>query len=216
VNFLRSSKEVSQWENIYKNLIICHVTLKYDVATEERKMDRFLGGLNPQLRCALSMFDFPDFQTLVNKAFIAEREHKLVSDNRPANNDHKRKFEPKKDGQPMQKARTWQQTQVEYKPNWQQNVNKTTTQVKNVVTNPIHEERQRNNSCFNCGQNGHYARQCPKNGKSNAPFKPQVNHMGHTLAKRPSKGKFITSPQKKPKRSRKSSLVCFLLMTYLQ
>ena len=78
------------------------------------------------------MFDFPDFQTLVNKAFIAEREHKLVSDNRPANNNHKRKLEPRKEGKPVQKARTWQQTQVEYKPNWQQNVNKTTTQVKNV------------------------------------------------------------------------------------
>ena len=80
---------------------------QYDVATEERKMDRFLGGLNPQLRYALSVFDFPDFQTLVNKAFIAEREHKLVSDNRPANNDHKCKFEPNKNGQPVQKARTW-------------------------------------------------------------------------------------------------------------
>src|SRR5215216_2956520 len=90
----------------------------YDVATEERKVNRFLGGLNQHLRCTLSMFDFLDFQTLVNKALIAEREHKLVHDNKPANNDHKRKFEPKKDGQPMQKARTWQQTQVEYKPNW--------------------------------------------------------------------------------------------------
>ena len=91
----------------------------YDVATEERKIDRFLGGLNLQLWCTHSMSHFPDFQTLVNKAFIAEREQKLVSDNRPTNKDHKRKFEPKKDGQPVQKARTWQQTQVEYKPNWQ-------------------------------------------------------------------------------------------------
>ena len=89
----------------------------HDVSTEERKIGRFLGGLNPQLRCTLSMFDLPDFQTLVNKAFIAEREHKLVLDNMPVNNDHKRKFEPKKDGQPVQSARTWQQTQVEYKPN---------------------------------------------------------------------------------------------------
>ena len=113
---------------------------QYDVATEERKMDRFLGGLNPQLHCALSVFYFPDFQALVNKAFIAEREHKLIPDNRPANNDHKRKFEPRKEVQPVQKARTWQHTQVDYKPNWQQNVNKTTTQVKNVVTNPMHEE----------------------------------------------------------------------------
>jgi hypothetical protein len=130
----------------------------YDVATEERKIDRFLGGLNQHLRCTLSMLDFPDFQTLVNKALTTEREHKLVQDNKAAYNDHKRKFEPKKDGQPVQKAHTWQQIQVEYKPNWQQNDNQTTTQVKNVVTSPVREECQRNNSCFSCGQTGHYAR----------------------------------------------------------
>ena len=33
----------------------------YDVATEERKIDRFLGGLNQHLRSALCMLDFPDF-----------------------------------------------------------------------------------------------------------------------------------------------------------
>ena len=97
------------------------------------------------------MFDVPDFLTLVNKALIVEREHKLMHDNKPAVNDHKRKFEPKKDMQPVQKARTWQQTQVEYKPNWQQNVNKTTTQVKNVMTSPVRKDFQRNNSCFSCG-----------------------------------------------------------------
>jgi len=89
----------------------------HDVATEERKIDWFLGGQNQHLRCTLSMFDFPDFLTLVNKALIAEREHKLLHDHKPAVNDHKRKFEPRKDMQPVQKARTWQQTQVEYKPN---------------------------------------------------------------------------------------------------
>jgi hypothetical protein len=30
----------------------------YDVATEERKIDRFLGGLNQHLLCTLSMLDF--------------------------------------------------------------------------------------------------------------------------------------------------------------
>jgi len=43
------------------------------------------------------------------------------------------------------------------------------------VTNPIRDERQRNNSCFNCGKNGHYAKQCPKNNRADAPFRPQVN-----------------------------------------
>ena len=73
----------------------------YDEATEEKKIDRFLGGLNQHLRCTLSMLDFPHLQTLVNKALIAEREHKHVYNNRPANNDHKHKFEPKTDAQPV-------------------------------------------------------------------------------------------------------------------
>ena len=147
------------------------------MATEERKMDRFLGGLNPQLRCALSMFDFPDFQTLVNKAFIAEREHKLVSDTKSAHNDHKRKFEPKKEMQPVQKVRTLQPTLMAYQPSWQQNVNKTTTQVKNDVLNPFMENRVRNNSCYSCRQTLHYAKQCPKNTRTNATFKPQIHYL---------------------------------------
>src|SRR5215216_3336352 len=82
-------------EYVHKFNHLAHYSL-YDVATEERKIDRFLGGLNQHLRCTLSMLNFPYFQTLVNKALIAEREYKLVHDNRLANNDHKRKFEPKK------------------------------------------------------------------------------------------------------------------------
>jgi hypothetical protein len=71
----------------------------HDVATEERKIDRFLGGLNLTLRCALSMLDFLDFQTLVNKALIAKREHKLVNDHKTVYEDRKCKFEPNKEGQ---------------------------------------------------------------------------------------------------------------------
>jgi hypothetical protein len=97
----------------------------HDVDTEERKIDRFLGGLNQTLRCALSMLDFPNFQTLVNKALIAEREHKLAKDHKAAYEDRKRKFEPKKEGQVFQKIRTWQQPQFEFKPTWQQGNNKT-------------------------------------------------------------------------------------------
>ena len=35
----------------------------YDVATEERKIDRFLRGMNQHLRCTLSMLDFLDFDS---------------------------------------------------------------------------------------------------------------------------------------------------------
>jgi hypothetical protein len=97
----------------------------HDVATEERKIDRFLGGLTHALRCQLCMLDFPDFQTLVDKAFIAEREHKS------GNNDHKRKFEPKKDYKEpyAQKLRSWQPAPADNKPTWNNgNNSKTNTQ----------------------------------------------------------------------------------------
>ena len=41
----------------------------------------------------------------------------------------------------------------------------------------MHEERQRNNSCFICGKHRHYAKQCPKNNKMNALSWSQVNFM---------------------------------------
>ena len=71
LTLLQGSQTVGEYLQKFNHL--AHYSL-YDVATEERKVNKFLGGLNPQLRCTLSMFDFPDFQTLVNKAFIAERE----------------------------------------------------------------------------------------------------------------------------------------------
>jgi hypothetical protein len=47
-----------------------------------------------------------------------------------------------------------------------------------VVAKPNKEDFQRKNACFTCGQTGHYARQCPKNGKTQANPKPQVNYVG--------------------------------------
>ena len=54
------------------------------------------------------MLDSPDFQTLVNKDLIAEKEHKIIHDNKSAYEDPDHKFEPKKDGPMVQKALTWQ------------------------------------------------------------------------------------------------------------
>ena len=84
----QGSMSVGEYLNKFNNLARYST---HDVSTEERKIDRFLGGLNHALRCQLCMLDFPDFQTLINKALIAEREHKSGYD------DRKRKFEPKKE-----------------------------------------------------------------------------------------------------------------------
>src|SRR4051812_30184029 len=84
---------VSEYLNKFNNLARYSI---HDVDTEERKVDRFLGGLNPTLRCQLSMLDFPDFQTLVNKEFIAEREYKTVIELKAMYDDRKRKYEARK------------------------------------------------------------------------------------------------------------------------
>lgn len=91
---------VAEYVNKFNNLARYST---HDVSTEERKVDRFLGGLNHALRCQLCMLDFPDFHTLVNKSFIDERELRTGYD------DRKRKFEPKKDNkeQIAEKPRTW-------------------------------------------------------------------------------------------------------------
>ena len=88
MDFGRISKPWSVVEYLQKFNHLARYSL-HDVVTEERRIDRFLGGLNPKLRCTLSMLDFTDFQTLVNKAFIPKQEHKLIEDNRPVNNDNK-------------------------------------------------------------------------------------------------------------------------------
>ena len=135
----------------------------HDVSTEERKIDRFLGGLNHTLRCQLCMLDFPDFQTLVNKAFTAKREHKYRYD------DRKRKFEPKKDNREQfaQKPHTWQPGPSEYKPTWSNgnNNNKMVSQNKTFGKQPVIEDCRRNNIYFTCGQSGHYSKQCPANNE---------------------------------------------------
>src|ERR1041385_4986032 len=96
----------------------------HDVATEERKVDRFLGGISPTLRCQLSMLDFPDFQTLVNKALIAEREYKSVAELKAVYEDRKRKHEAKKvpyepyAQKPRMVQRAPQPAQANFKPSW--------------------------------------------------------------------------------------------------
>jgi hypothetical protein len=122
------------------------------------------------------MLDFPDFQTMVDKAFIAEREHKS------GGHDHKRKFEPKKDYKEpyAQKLRSWQPAPAENKPIWNSGSNgKTGTPAKTFGKQPVIQDCRRNNTYFTCGQSRHYAKQCPtNNGKQSADHKPQVNHLG--------------------------------------
>jgi len=147
----QGSLSVTEYLNKFNNLSRYSL---YDVATEERKIDRFLSGLNAPLRCQLSMLDFPDFQTLVNKSLIAEREHKSANALKVGYDDRKRKYEAKKvNNEPFpQKPRTWQPAQNSYQPagnNGNVTANKPWTQGK--TQGPTMEECRRDNTCFICG-----------------------------------------------------------------
>jgi hypothetical protein len=150
----------------------------------------------------------------VDKAFIAECEHKS------GNDDRKRKFEPKKDNREpyAQKLRSWQSVPSENKPVWNNggSNNKVGNQSKTFGKQLVIEDCRRNNTCFTCGQSGHYAKQCPtNNGKQSGNHKPQVNHIGRCPTTTSNMDASTTSLPKKSVKLQTSSLVCFLSITYL-
>ena len=51
-----------------------------DYMTENKKMEKFLEGLVPSLKCQLVVHTFPDFKTLVDKAIILENEHRNMNE----------------------------------------------------------------------------------------------------------------------------------------
>src|SRR3954468_2064508 len=48
--------------------------------TENKKMEKFLDGLAPALKCQLVVHTFPDFKTLVDKAITLENERRSLED----------------------------------------------------------------------------------------------------------------------------------------
>ena len=64
-----------------------------DVATDMAKQSKFRRGLSEELKEKLSVIDFPDFQTLVDKAIVAEHAIRELLASR------KRKWETQKSSQ---------------------------------------------------------------------------------------------------------------------
>jgi hypothetical protein len=62
----------------------------YEVDTNEKKQDSFLRGLDPDLRTVIGARNYPDFNTMVNKAITTTK------NKQDEIRDKKRKFEAKK------------------------------------------------------------------------------------------------------------------------
>src|SRR3954464_3582657 len=70
--------------------------------SESKKMEKFLDGLAPALKCQLVVHTFPDFKTLVDKAITLENERRSLEDFRKRKRDqtnHTRNHRSKEDFQ---------------------------------------------------------------------------------------------------------------------
>ena len=150
--------------------------------TENKKMEKNLDGLAPALKCQLVVHTFPDFKTLVDKAIALENERRSLEDFRKRKRD-----------------KTTHVRNNRNKTDFQKNgANKSTTN----VPSPIKHFHARDKdftyrpgvTCYACGEEGHYAKQCPKprnsvpkpnnSGNNSTPkrnnFNPNNNHKkGH-------------------------------------
>lgn len=145
-------------------------------------MEKFLDGLIPSLKCQLVVHTFPDFRTLVDKAIILESEHRnmneirkrrmtqsvQVRNNRPRNDSQKPVTPRPPIPTPRPPVQAPQQNRSTYN-----NRTKDTTFCPGIT-------------CFTCGEEGHYARQCPKQGNNNNV--PKHNTNGRNTNAAPQRG----------------------------
>ena len=162
-----------------------------DVSTDARKQEKFREGLHPDIKLALTLHEFPDFATLVNKAIQTET----------SQIEHKETLKRTRDvgsssGPSAQKRRVWIPHNVYHQaapaprpsyvaprpPPPPPRQTRIQTGQPNVTA-----PRPTGNACFKCGRPGHFARDCRQDQKQLAlPSTVRGNNQPRNSNARPS------------------------------
>ncbi|XP_021311887.1 pollen-specific leucine-rich repeat extensin-like protein 1 [Sorghum bicolor] len=130
-----------------------------EVENDEDKQDHFLEGLNDGLSYMMSNVKHASFQEMVDRALVLESKHRKME-------DKKRKYNSSQQQRPASQA---PRQNAPAPSGSRQNSN--TVPVK-PNANPTHT----GNTCFKCGQLGHYVNACPQRQKNNN-NNGMVNHV---------------------------------------
>ena len=139
-----------------------------DLADEEEKIDKFIEGLNDELRGPMIGQDHDSFQSLINKVVRLENDRKVVEHNRKRRLAMNR---PPQTAPQRLKGTTpsaWRPTVVTTsRPAASSNFHRPVTiQNRAPAPNQAATGSMRPGSCFNCGEYGHFANKCPHPNKT--------------------------------------------------
>ena len=134
--------------------------------TENKRMEKFLDGLAPALRCQLIVHTFPDFKTLVDKAITLENERRSLEDIRKRKRDKTTLARNNRSKTDVQRIEARKSTTTDLRPTRQFHSRDKDCSYHPGVT------------CYACGEEGHYAKQCPKPRNS----APKPNNGGNNPA----------------------------------
>nr|ABA98722.1 retrotransposon protein, putative, Ty3-gypsy subclass [Oryza sativa Japonica Group] len=147
-----------------------------DLADEEEKIDKFIEGLNDELRGPMIGQDHESFQSLINKVIRLENDQRTVEHNR------KRRLAMNRPPQGPQRLKGatssgWKPPIVATnRPAAPSNFNRLVA-IQNHTPTPTLATpgAKKNVDCFNCGEYGHYANNCPHPRKT--PVRTGANAM---------------------------------------
>ena len=148
---------------------------KSDLTTEADRIEAFVNSLSPELQDKLSIVDFPDFRTLVDKATQAESKFSALEASRKRKRDaltaaQASASRPRQVQSQPARQPTFQARQAPRQPAYVHRPPQQQQQSRPPVTRTASQTSSHGSTahidCWNCGQKGHYSSACTQPKKA--------------------------------------------------